>query len=164
MDAIFIFGARYLYLAAVILIAWAFFRMPRERRRDMIVLAAVALPLIYILGLIAGAIYYDPRPFVAGGFAPLIPHDASNGFPSDHTIFVSALAMIAWKFSRKSSWTIWAIALLVGISRVYVGVHHPIDIVGSIVLAIVGGIAAVRIFDLWHSRRNKPATPDSSSI
>lgn len=163
MDAIFIFGAKYLYILAILVIAAAFFMAPKEKRKGIIAFAIVSLPLTYILGLIAGHLWYDPRPFVVGGFTPLIPHAADNGFPSDHTIFLSALAMLAWQFDRKASWEIWAVAILVGVSRVYVGVHHPIDIVASIVFAIIGGIAARYIIKLWHSRSNKSAASGSSS-
>ena len=35
------------------------------------------------------------------------------------------------------SLVLWVLTILVGVSRIYVGVHHPIDIVGSIAMAIV---------------------------
>ena len=158
MDTAFIFAAKYLYLLAALAFVAVFFALPRERRGEMIRLAVVALPLIYILARIGAAIWYDPRPFVVTGIAPLIPHAADNGFPSDHMLLVSALAMVAWYFDRKSSWTIWAIAAVVGFSRVYVGVHHVADILGSVVFAIVGAcIARWAVGRFWKKRLPVPA-------
>jgi undecaprenyl-diphosphatase len=73
---------------------------------------------------------------VVGNFTPLIPHAPNNGFPSDHTLLVSAIAAICSFYSRRVGVILWVIALYVGISRVYVGVHHPVDIVGSAVIAV----------------------------
>ena len=164
MDTLFIFGAKYLFLLAVVILIIVFFRLPKEKRKEMVIFGAISLVLTYVLGLIAGHLWFDPRPFVVGNFTPLIPHAADNGFPSDHTILTAALAMIAWQFNRKASWVVWIAALLVGISRVYVGVHHPIDIAGSIVFAIVGGVITAYLLKLWHSRRNKSVAPSSSSM
>lgn len=142
MDTFFIFGAKYLYVAAVIILIWLFAVQRREQKRRMITIGVVTLAVAFLLDVIANHLYFDARPFVVGAFTPLIPHAADNGFPSDHTIFTAALAMIAWYFDKKASWAIWIVAFVVGASRVYAGVHHPIDIAGSFILAIIGGVAA----------------------
>jgi undecaprenyl-diphosphatase len=142
MDAFFIFCAKYLYLAAVLIILWVFVAQSRDHKKRMIAIGLATLVIAFILDVIAGHLYFDARPFVVGAFTPLISHAADNGFPSDHTILVSALAMVAWYFNKKASWLIWAVAFIVGAARVYVGVHHPIDILGSAVLAIIAGVSA----------------------
>ncbi|MDE2188621.1 MAG: phosphatase PAP2 family protein [Patescibacteria group bacterium] len=146
-DYFFIFGARYLYLlAGLIVLAW-FWKLPRESKKDIIIFGIIALPTIYIVSKIGAWLYFDARPFVVGHFTPLIPHDPDNGFPSDHVLLVSAIASIIYPFSKKTSAMVWAIAILVGISRVYVGIHHLIDVVGSVVLSIVISALAYFVFD-----------------
>ena len=82
-------------------------------------------------------LYYNPRPFFEENFTPLIPHLADNGFPSDHLLLLSALAILICIFNRHWAVPLWIIALLVGISRIYAGVHHFADIFGSIFIALI---------------------------
>ena len=155
MDTLFIFGAKYLFLISLIVIAVIFYQAKPEERWQMLKYGAIILPLTYLLGLLARELYYDPRPFVLGGFNPLIDHLPDNGFPSDHTLLTSSLAMITYFFHKKSSFWLWIMAVAVGASRVYVGVHHSIDILGSIVLALVSGyLAHVIISKLWNKHTN----------
>jgi undecaprenyl-diphosphatase len=108
----------------------------------------------YIISRIAGALYFDPRPFVVGHFIPLIAHAADNGFPSDHVLLTGALAMIVWFYNKKLSIVLWVLALLIGWARVYVGIHHTADIVGSIVIVLaVGG--AYALLEKYRELSNK---------
>ena len=100
-------------------------------------LALVALPAIYLIAKLISHFYYDPRPFVAGHFTPLIPHQADNGFPSDHTLLSAAIASIIYYFNKKLSIGLWVLTLIIGFSRVYAGIHHPVDILGSVIIAII---------------------------
>ena len=62
-----------------------------------------------------------------------------KSFPSDHTIGAFTIALVAalmgapiWFYS-----ILLFMALIIGIGRVYVGVHYPRDIIGGIVVALV---------------------------
>lgn len=145
-DYFFIFGAKYLYLlVGVIALVW-FWKLPKEKKKEIIIFSIITLPAIYLVSKIGAWLYFDPRPFVADHFTPLIPHDPDNGFPSDHALLVSAIASIIYPFSKKVSAGVWVIAVLVGISRVYVGIHHPVDIVGSVVISALVSALAYFVF------------------
>lgn len=137
METLIIFGAQYSYLVIVIASLAYILCQPKELRWKIIVCAAIALPLAYIVAKILSQLYYDPRPFVVGNFQPLLPHAADNGFPSDHTLLSSAIAAVVFFFNRKLGMTLLAIAFLVGASRVYAGIHHFVDIFGSMAIAMV---------------------------
>lgn len=141
MDTLFIFGAKYLFLLSIILGAVYFLRAPREFKKEIFVFALFTLPLAFLFGKLANYLYINPRPFVVLNFVPLIPHAMNNGFPSDHTLLLSAIATVFSFFSRKRAIQFWIIAFLVGISRVYVGVHHWIDILGSVAIALISGLS-----------------------
>ncbi len=144
MDNLIIFGAKYLYLVIVIAALAYVFRQPRELRWRIIVCAVIALPLTYIAAKIAGYFYYDPRPFVVGQFTPLLPHAADNGFPSDHALFGSAIAAVIFLFHRRFGLLLFAVAFLVGVSRVFAGVHHFTDIFGSMAIAAAATYAVYK--------------------
>lgn len=140
MDSIVIFIAQYLYLFVLLIGVIFFFMQSRPIQKSMIVCGIIIAPLAYIVSRIAGALYYDPRPFVVGHFIPLITHAADNGFPSDHVLLTGAVAVVVWFYNKKLSVTLWGLALLIGWARVYSGIHHPIDIIGSIAIVLATGI------------------------
>lgn len=135
MDTLFIFGAQYLIFLSIIIAAWFFYKFPEKRK--LAIFGFAALALTYIVAKIGSHFYYDPRPFVSGNFAPLVPHAADNGFPSDHMLLLSAIPAVIIYYSRRYAIALWIIAIIVGVSRIYVGVHHLIDIIGSVAIAII---------------------------
>jgi undecaprenyl-diphosphatase len=137
LNTLIILCAKYLYIVVVLIGVVYIFLQPREKQKRVLLLAIITLPIAYIVAKIGSVLYFDPRPFVVGNFAPLVPHIADNGFPSDHTLLTSAIASVVYPYSRRIGIILWILALAVGISRIAAGIHHPIDIIGSIVISIV---------------------------
>lgn len=135
-------------------------RLALPEKKQFIVFAIVAAALSLVLAKIGNKLYYDPRPFVAGHFTPYIPHAADNGFPSDHTLFASFLAFTSWRYSRKAGITLFALAILIGASRVIAGVHHWADIAGSIVAAAIGTTLAYWLTRRLGTRQPKTSAPE----
>ena len=146
LDKLSIIVADYLWYVIIgIAIVYFFFR-PWGEKIHLVMFAAVVLLLVFVVSLLAAAIYYDPRPFVVDHYTPLIPHKPSNGFPSDHVLWSSATAAIIFPSNKYLSLVLWLLAAAVGIARVYVGVHHAKDIIGSMVIAAV--VAALVYYSL----------------
>ena len=137
MDALIIFSAKYLVYVGALFAAVIAVLLPRAKQKALALYGVIALPATYVVAKVLALMYYDPRPFVVGHFIPLIPHAADNGFPSDHTLLLAAIASVLYPYSKKASWTLWIITLAVGFSRVAAGIHHSIDIIGAIVIALV---------------------------
>lgn len=147
MIVLIVFVGKYLWLAGPLLWLMAAARAPRARRLALGRWLLFSLPLTHLLSRLAGHFYYSTRPFVAGQFAPLIAHAADNGFPSDHTLLLAALAAAASflgarnGFDRRVTIALWLITALVGWARVAAGLHHWIDIIGAIATALVSAAA-----------------------
>ena len=92
---------------------------------------------------IGGHLYYDTRPFVREHVAPLFAHAPDNGFPSDHALLTSFLAYSFWRYSKPFALALFVNALLVSAARVAAHVHSPIDIVGSVIFALIGALVVV---------------------
>lgn len=149
IDTFFIFGAKYLYVVIVVVALIYFNKQTKDQRREIAVLGMIALPVMYAIAKIISIFYYSTLPFVEGDFAPLILHEADNGFPSDHTLLAAGISSVFYFFNKKLSAVLWMITLVVGVSRVYVGVHHSIDIAGSIIIAIAITILMYILISRW---------------
>lgn len=136
MNTLIIFGAKYLYLLGLAIFVIYFIRLLKEQRNKFFIFSLFDLPAVYFAALLAGFFYNNPRPFVSEHITPLISHAADNGFPSDHTLLVAALASILYCYNRTLGLAVFSIALLIGVSRVLAGIHHWVDIVGSFGIAI----------------------------
>lgn len=149
-------------LVAVVLLALWFWpaRSGDRAMSQRLVLAAVlgALGALAVGGLI-GALHPEARPFVADHDTRLlIAHVADNGLPSDHALvsFGAAGAVLWWR--RLVGALLVVVGLLIGIARVYVGVHWPGDIIaGALVGLVTGGVAATTVpwwtgLQRWASR------------
>lgn len=94
---------------------------------------------VIVSALIASACKYGiarPRPFLTYSFIQSVAEGGSPSFPSGHTCDAFALATAISLTYRK--WYIvvpfflWA--LLVGYSRMDLGVHYPSDVLGGIII------------------------------
>jgi len=68
-----------------------------------------------------------------------------NGYPSSHTAVAVAVVVGAWPWLNLP-WKIGGVAgaAAIGLNRMYVGAHLPLDIVGGIAVGLVcGGLALV---------------------
>ena len=148
----YIFTAKYLFISSFVIGGIYFLQQPRVHQKKILLFGTVSVILIYTCAVLAGHIYNNPRPFVVGHFAPLIPHSPDNGFPSDHMLLVSAIASILTYFAnRRVIISLWFITLLIAISRVYVGVHHPVDVIASTLFSL-GGTYVVWLTLTYHNK------------
>ena len=89
-------------------------------------------------------LWFHDRPFVdhPKQTVLLVHHGADNSFPSDHSAFAFAVAVAVLLFHRRLGLLLLAVAAGVGVDRVLVGVHYPIDVVAG---AFVGTVAALLV-------------------
>ena len=93
------------------------------------------------VGMLSKQIIERPRPEIPENDF-LIPADSEFAFPSGHALMVSAGAAISIALFRNSykqltiSIMLTAEAGLVCFSRVYVGGHYPLDVLGGILLGV----------------------------
>ena len=83
----------------------------------------------------------QPRPDQALLQNSLIAEGGTDSFPSGHTTFAVAFAVACYFLARHTRWSKVTLAggilfvMVVGLSRLYLGVHYPSDILGSILVA-----------------------------
>lgn len=128
----------------------------RQAQRSLMLKALASVAVALGLSYVCGALWPHPRPFVIGLGHVFFAHKPTSSFPSNHTIIIAAFAFALILDRRWAGWGWLALAgaLLVGTTRVYLGVHFPLDIAGGLLLA---PLAAAITVPVWQ-RAGEPLT------
>ena len=145
MTGLIIFCAKYLFVAIPLIVLWVFWTLSPADRRLLLLRGLVVLVIAVALAKSGGALYTEPRPFVVQHTAPLIPHDADNGFPSDHTLLAFACGFLLYPIASRAAGPALLIAATVGAARIAALLHSPLDIVASILMAAVANLIAWKV-------------------
>lgn len=144
-----LFGTR---VGPVLLVGWCVVLTFLSRRVTVGATFLVIVGVTWVGNQGMKALVVRPRPDQSLLSHPLtIEHSFS--FPSGHTCFVAALAIALIVLFRGSRWqplvlVIGAVCpVIVGASRVYVGVHHPSDVIAALIYACA---AAAVIVPMWN--------------
>lgn len=137
---------------ASILLCIVFLCFKKTRRLGILCGGSVLLTFICCTGVIKPLVD-RPRPWeVFSAVQALIPDPGDSSFPSGHASNSMAVAFAFWLNTRMSEavgpigirsklhrWSYVAIvfALMIALSRLYLGMHFPSDVIGGILVAII---------------------------
>ena len=152
LDNVALFWGSYSPHVWAILLIIAFY-IPHRRQvmnRTMLLVGLVAGFAARYIGKSAILLFYaHPRPFIALDIQPLITTPFSENyqsFPSGHALFFFAFATVLYYFHKRSGVVAFGASVLMGISRIYLGVHWPSDIVAGAALGILSGMAVLAYY------------------
>jgi undecaprenyl-diphosphatase len=80
-----------------------------------------------------------PRPFIENNVNLLIEHQNTGSFPSGHAAFFFALSTVIFCYNKKAGILFFIASFLLSISRVFVGIHWPSDILAGAIVGIFSG-------------------------
>ena len=120
------------------------FKIPRGGRFEAYSRILTAGLTAYLIAKFVATIYQPSfeRPFETLGVAPGALYLNNPGFPSDHALFVTAIAAAVWFETRMKKTTILLVSLvaLVCIGRVLALVHTPLDVIAGVVIGLIGAV------------------------
>src|SRR3989344_106340 len=146
------FSVQYLYVVIAVIAVVFLVSKSYTRKRSILPLALLSSGIAFVLDKVLNVIIYNPRPFVVENISPLVPHMADNGFPSEHTLFAMLIAGIIFVLHKKMGILLGTLALIVGIGSVLAKVHHPIDVLGSVLIAFVSVLVSTFIISRFGNR------------
>jgi undecaprenyl-diphosphatase len=154
MDVIIVIIASYFIAIPLTVVIYQLFTISSKQLRYKLMTILVVTGVIsIILAKLGSMIINDPRPFMAGNFNPKIISSTDNGFPSDHTLLAASIAWAMRVVSKKLSYVLLGVALLVGLARMAAGVHHSWDVLGSFVITLIAYSIAVQVAEFYKKHR-----------
>lgn len=139
MKAASLIGSAAFLAALTLIVCFLFVRMARTYAAAVLI---VVMGGAFAMDVVLKRIFHRMRPIAFFGVSP-----HSFSFPSGHALdsfcFYSAIVILLSSRTRYSAVKVilWIIALglifVIGVSRVYLGVHYPTDVIGGYLLALI---------------------------
>ena len=140
------------YVVPMILILWILTIIyDKPNRWKLVCLIPLAIILADQSGLWIKKIVQRPRPWVT--MDPNIihhlvsPSGANLSFPSNHAANNATLAVVFSAVYHHLRFIFWGLAITVMFSRVYIGIHYPLDVISGCILGSVYGLILVKGWD-----------------
>jgi len=115
---------------------------PLEGKKKWLIFGHLSLATIFsfLLNQQAALIHFRERPFLQTGTHRLVNPLSEKSFPSDHAAVAFAIAVAIFFYNKSLGVFLLLLGILIGLGRIYTGVHYPLDILGG---AVVGIFTAV---------------------
>lgn len=143
------------------LVIWIAMLARRGSARRAALLVIPAVVLANLLSDVGKANLGSLRPCVELAGVRLVDTMAltTGGMPSAHAANMAAVASVIYLACGRRTWPIWLLPFFVGLSRVYVGVHFPLQVLGGWALGIVVGFVVI-----WPFRTREPEEPENAQM
>jgi len=151
------------FMVALFLWAWNRYRDEYSEQREFLLFGLLAsVSAIFVARALALALPFRARPLdnpLLGFRLPIgMDPDALLGwsaFPSDHAALFFCLAACLWMVSKRLGTIAFCYSIFViSLPRIYLGIHHPTDIIGGAVIGI--GVACLSRIVWLRKRVTRP--------
>jgi membrane-associated phospholipid phosphatase len=136
------------------------FKIPKGHRLQSYSRVLLAGLTAYLLAKLAASVY---QPDIARPFELLGQHAGAlflnnPGFPSDHTLFATAITCAVWFETRNKpvSLLLAGLVVLISVGRVLALVHTPVDVIFGIIFGLLGS--------LWYLNSKPDVYKSTSSL
>lgn len=134
IDQIMIYMAEWLVLLVPLVMIYLWFFGKEGKKDSLFSFLTAVLGVLISYGL--SALYFHENP--SASYETIVAPKPENAFPSQHTAVMFATALpLLWRERRGIGTLMLVSGVLTGFSRVYIGEHWPLDILGSLLAAMV---------------------------
>lgn len=152
LDQVMIFSAQTLiYLAILFALIIGIYQRGKELKS--LIIATVSGPIAFAIIQLLHLYYNEPRPFITLHTNPLIKISETYGsYPSEHTTIISIMFFSYFLAGSRYNLLYFFLLILIGFSRIYVGVHYPFDIIAGVLVGFISTTLA-KIILAWIKKR-----------
>lgn len=139
-------GMIWILISALLLI-------PKKTRKAGFISFLALTASLFINNLLLKNLIRRVRPYdVCSTLLPLVAKPLDFSFPSGHTGSSFASACVLYRYlPKKAGIAALLLALLIGLSRLYVGVHYPGDVLAGVVTGILSGCLADWVYQKYFA-------------
>ncbi len=147
LDFIFVLLTSYImytvfFVLAIYIGMYTPLKMPKGPLRYQSLIRAIEITLAlvstWVITKVIKIIIAHPRPFeVFSDITVLAPIEGGTSFPSGHSSLTMALATAVYFYYPRLGKLLFAFAFVVGLSRIFVGVHYPLDVGAGLLLGYI---------------------------
>ena len=114
----------------------------------------------------AGKFIWDrPRPLLSMFDVRIVDNALfTHSFPSGHATTAFAVAVAFSMFLPKLRYAAIGLAFLTAVSRVYLGVHYPLDVTYGAILGALVGYASARLVQGWNKQASGVETHGHTNL
>lgn len=141
LDSFGIFFAKYFVCILLVLIFLIFLKKWRVILQSLL---AVFLAKFVIVDLIK-FFWERPRPYIENNVNQILEYTGAS-FPSGHAAISFALSFVVYKYNKKAGILFFVASFLISVSRVFVGIHWPSDILVGALVGIFSGWLILKLF------------------
>jgi undecaprenyl-diphosphatase len=139
----------WLAIALVLAVVW-------RRPNVLLVVATTALATHLVTTVVKLAVGRERPPTIVLDPEPLMEVPTTSSFPSGHASMSFACAYALARLAPRLTPFLYVLASLIAFSRIYVGVHYPLDVLAG---AVLGTLVAIALLRLLGALRRSPQAP-----
>ena len=127
--------------------------IPKTRRVGRVCVISLIISFLVCNVFLKNAVA-RPRPYtVIEGLRILVGPAVDWSFPSGHasTSFCVGTVCLA-RLPKKAGIPLIVLAALIALSRLYVGIHYPTDVICGVLVGIGAAVLAMKLFDVIDAR------------
>lgn len=155
LDTAGVFLADYLGYVLVLVLFLFLIKDSRKYWPMVVQVAGAAVLSRLVIANVIRLLWRQPRPFVEHDVNLLLSPSSSSSFPSGHASLYFALAAVVYLHHRRAGIAFLAASFVMGLARVFSGVHWPSDIASGALVGILSGWASVTAYRKLFSGRGR---------
>ena len=153
LDRLMMFAADKMGYLLILFVLVIFWKRDHFKRAIFISLGSAIIARFAFVALFR-YLLYSPRPFlVLERVNILMNHEFESSFPSGHASFYFALATGVYLYNKKAGRIFFALAGLMGLARIFVSVHWPLDILAGAILGWATALTLKKVLERFQGRK-----------
>lgn len=117
-----------------VIIAVILYCFGNEKGKNVAKKMIIVLILITIVTQLIKLLVMRPRPYTELSSLVVLATESDFSFPSGHTS--TSVSMIYLLAKEYDNYWLWIIPIMVALSRMYIGVHYPSDVLGGFLIGL----------------------------